>query len=43
VFVTGDLASPESARFSRRCRRPLVTKPFDFGELLALLDEAARS
>ncbi len=37
VFFTGDLASPESAAFSRRCTRPLVEKPFDFDELFTLL------
>lgn len=37
VFVTGDLASVDSADFSKRCTRPLVEKPFDFGELFGLL------
>lgn len=37
VFVTGDLASAESAAFSQRCTRPLVEKPFDFDELFAVL------
>ncbi|HTF89247.1 MAG TPA: ATP-binding protein [Planctomycetota bacterium] len=38
VFVTGDLASPESVLFSRRCARPLVQKPFEFDELFAIVD-----
>ncbi|MEO6709236.1 MAG: ATP-binding protein, partial [Planctomycetota bacterium] len=38
VFVTGDLASPESVQFSRRCARPLVAKPFEFDELFAIVD-----
>lgn len=37
VFATGDLASSDSAAFSQRCTQPLVEKPFDFGELFALL------
>ncbi|MCE9593841.1 MAG: response regulator [Planctomycetes bacterium] len=37
VFVTGDLASEESTRFSRRCRRKLVQKPLDFDELFTAL------
>jgi hypothetical protein len=43
VFVTGDLASRHSAAFSRRCRQPLVSKPFDFAELFAQLERAARA
>lgn len=42
VFATGDLASPEAVRFSQRCRRPLVQKPFVFVELFEVLDRAAR-
>ncbi len=37
VFVTGDLASPESVQFSKRCERPLVLKPFEFDELFAIV------
>jgi signal transduction histidine kinase/CheY-like chemotaxis protein len=33
VFVTGDLGSPEAAEFAGRCRAPILTKPFGFGEL----------
>jgi signal transduction histidine kinase/CheY-like chemotaxis protein len=40
VFVTGDLASPESVRFSTRCARPLVQKPFEFDELFAIVGGA---
>jgi CheY-like chemotaxis protein/anti-sigma regulatory factor (Ser/Thr protein kinase) len=40
VFITGDLASEESARFSMRCERPLVQKPFDFDELFSILSRA---
>ena len=43
VFVTGDLASRHSAAFSRRCRQPLVSKPFDFAELFAQLERTARA
>ncbi|MBL8840828.1 MAG: hybrid sensor histidine kinase/response regulator [Planctomycetes bacterium] len=38
VFVTGDLAAPDLAAFARRCRRPLLQKPFDFGVLFAAVD-----
>lgn len=38
IFITGDLASPEAEQFSRRCRRPIVRKPFDFSELRAELE-----
>jgi len=38
VFLTGDLASEESVRFARRCRRPIVTKPLDFDELFAAIE-----
>jgi signal transduction histidine kinase/CheY-like chemotaxis protein len=41
VFVTGDLASPDAVRFSRRCRRPLVPKPIDFGALFSVLGGGA--
>ncbi|MBL8803682.1 MAG: response regulator [Planctomycetes bacterium] len=40
VFATGDLASAEAVRFSRRCTRPLIQKPFDFGALFAALESA---
>jgi signal transduction histidine kinase/ActR/RegA family two-component response regulator len=43
VFATGDLASADAVRFSRRCRRPLIEKPFDFEELFASLDEVAHA
>lgn len=42
VFATGDLASPEAVRFSQRCQRPLVQKPFVFDELFEVLDRVAR-
>lgn len=41
VYFSGDLASPETIRFSARCRRPLIEKPFDFDELFARLAELA--
>jgi len=43
VFVTGDLASEESARFSQRCKHPLIAKPFDFDELFAIVARVARA
>jgi signal transduction histidine kinase/ActR/RegA family two-component response regulator len=39
VFATGDLASPEAVTFSKRCKRPLIQKPFVFDELFAVLDD----
>jgi len=42
VFATGDLASPEAVRFSQRCQRPLIPKPFEFDELFAALDRTTR-
>jgi two-component system NtrC family sensor kinase len=42
VFCTGDLASAEAAAFSRRCRQPLIEKPFDFRHLLGALERTAR-
>ena len=41
VFVTGDLASEEAAAFARRCRRPILRKPFHIHELAARIEEAA--
>ncbi len=43
VFVTGDLASSEAVGFSKRCRRPLVQKPFDFDALFAIVAGAPSS
>lgn len=42
-FFTGDLASPEAVRFSQRCRRPLVQKPFQFDELFRLFARSRRA
>lgn len=36
IFFSGDLTSPEAMAFSRRSAAPLLSKPLDFGELLAL-------
>ena len=33
LFITGDLASSESSAFARRCRQPIVSKPFRFEDL----------
>ncbi len=41
VFATGDLASADAVRFSQRCKRPLVQKPFVFDELFAVLESCA--
>ncbi|MBK8097880.1 MAG: response regulator [Planctomycetes bacterium] len=41
VFVTGDLTSPDAAAFARRCRAPIVSKPFAFADLLRRLREVA--
>lgn len=41
VFATGDLASSDAVRFSQRCQRPLVQKPFAFDELFELLESCA--
>ena len=43
VFVTGDLASPVSARFHERCERPLLHKPFDYDTLFQRLAEVVPS
>jgi CheY-like chemotaxis protein len=42
VFVTGDLASREASAFARRCRAPIVGKPFVPRELLARVLELPR-
>jgi CheY-like chemotaxis protein/anti-sigma regulatory factor (Ser/Thr protein kinase) len=34
LFVTGDLASNESAAFAERCRAPILTKPFTAVDLM---------
>lgn len=41
VFATGDLASTDAVRFSQRCQRPLVQKPFVFDELFDVLETCA--
>jgi signal transduction histidine kinase/CheY-like chemotaxis protein len=41
LFFTGDLASAEAVDFAARIARPLIGKPFDFGELFRTLDEVA--
>ncbi len=38
VFYSGDHASKELRSFSKRCKRPLLHKPFDFNELFARFD-----
>ena len=42
VFMTGDLAAPDSVQFVERCRRPVLAKPFDFDELFRSLERTAR-
>lgn len=42
VFVTGDPASVEAVSFARRCRAPIVGKPFVPRELLARVLELPR-
>jgi len=42
VFATGDLASVDAVRFSKRCRQPLVEKPFVFDVLFDVLEACAR-
>ncbi len=37
VYVTGDVASAGALSFAARCGRPLLPKPFDFGEVFAML------
>ncbi|MCY3000745.1 MAG: ATP-binding protein [Planctomycetota bacterium] len=41
LFVTGDLAAPESVKFVDRCRCPVLPKPFDFDELFRALERTA--
>lgn len=41
LFVTGDLASHEAARFAARCGARILTKPFASAELLRQLREVA--
>lgn len=43
VFVTGDLASAEAAEFVRRCRCPVVGKPFDLDRLMRVVERVATS
>ncbi len=43
LFVTGDLASHEAARFAARCGARFLTKPFASSELLRQLHEVART
>jgi signal transduction histidine kinase/ActR/RegA family two-component response regulator len=42
VFFTGDLASPDVARFAASARRPLLSKPFDAAALAAAVEAVAR-
>ncbi len=39
----GDSASSEAVGFSKRCRRPLVQKPFDFDALFAIVAGSSSS
>ena len=41
VIITGDVVSAEAKRFARRCKAPIVTKPFSYPELLGCLRERA--
>lgn len=41
IFVTGDLAAPESVKFVDRCRCPVLPKPFEFDQLFRALDRRA--
>ena len=38
VFSTGDVASHEAADFLERCHRPVLQKPFELAELMAVVD-----
>ena len=42
VFSSGDSESPESAAFLRETRRPVLSKPFELGQLARLIDEVYR-
>ena len=42
VFSSGDAESPESAVFLRETRRPVLSKPFELGQLARLIDEVYR-
>lgn len=42
VFMTGDLAAPESVQFVERCRCTVLPKPFEFDELFRVLERTAR-
>ena len=37
AFVTGDTVDPDTQRFLKETRRPVLTKPFEFGDLASLL------
>ena len=43
VFSSGDLESPDSAKFLSEARRPVLPKPFDLGELTRIVDEISGS
>jgi PAS domain S-box-containing protein len=43
VFMTGDAASPETARFLERADRPVLLKPFELREAAETLEAVARS
>lgn len=42
VFSTGDVASRDAADFLERCRRPVLQKPFELSELLAVVERVRR-
>ena len=37
AFVTGDTVDPDTQRFLKATRRPVLTKPFEFADLASLL------
>jgi GAF domain-containing protein/CheY-like chemotaxis protein len=37
AFVTGDTVDPDTQRFLKEARRPVLTKPFEFADLAGLL------
>jgi signal transduction histidine kinase/CheY-like chemotaxis protein len=41
IFVTGDLAAPESVKFVDGCRCPVLPKPFEFEQLFRALERRA--
>jgi signal transduction histidine kinase/CheY-like chemotaxis protein len=41
LFITGDLGSEEAASFARRCRRPILPKPFRLHDLVAEVERLA--